>query len=718
MSETIKYDELPYHPLSEQIVDIIKSKTQSNNTDFFRVLVAYYLAKIASTMRTEIATHDRGNIPVNVYAMNLAPSGAGKGYSTHLLEEKIIDPFKKQFLESTFQSVAEVNLRKLAVERASVEMGDEDVEYELICKEFESLGHMLFSFDSGTTPAIKQMRQKLLMAGSGAMSLEIDEIGSNLLSNQDVLNTFLELYDIGKIKEKLIKNTAENKRLRTIEGKTPTNMMLFGTPNKLLDDSKNEEELLSMIDTGYGRRCIFGYSRVAEHNTGLSAEELYESLTNTNIDATMQKISDDIKELSSDVYFNKQLIMDKGTHIELLKYKIDCTTRASKFKDYQEMLKTELEHRYYKALKLAGTYAFIDKSDQLTIDHLHNAIRLVEDSGKQFAQLIARQKPYEKIAHYIAEVGKEITQIDLIENLPFYKGPDAHKKNLLSLATAYGYTNNIIIRRTTTDGIEFFKGETLEETNIEKMILSYSSDTVKDYEPEIVPFHALDELIQTAGYNFCAHHFMDNYRNSTKAIPSFNMIILDVDGETTLTTAQFLLKNYSYKIYTTKSHTESQNRFRIILPISHIIKLPAKEYSAYMTNVFEWLPFNVDTSTKDIARKWATNEKAEVYDNEGEILDGTLFIPQTKKADQIRSEINEHSQLNALENWFVRETRDGNRNHMMLRYGLALKDAKYPIDAIRAKIIDFNNKLPDPLTEKEINESIMITIAKRIGSEE
>ena len=715
--QEIDYTNLPHHPLSEKLVEIIQKKTQSNNTSFFRILVAYYLAKIASTMRTEISTHDRGNIPVNVYALNLAPSGAGKGYSTYLLEEHIINPFKKEFLEGTFQSVSEANLKRLAIERATQEMGDEDVEYELICKEFESLGHMVFSFDSGTTPAVKQMRQKLLMAGSGAMSLEIDEIGSNLLSNQDVLNTFLELYDIGKIKEKLIKNTSENKRLRTIDGKTPTNMMLFGTPNKILDDSKNEEELLSMIDTGYGRRCLFGYSRVAKHNAGLSAEELYDNLTDTSVDAGLDKISREIQELADEDYFNTHLTMSKETSIELLRYKIHCTNQASKYKDYQEMLKTEMEHRYYKALKQAGVYAFIDKSPEILIEHLHNAIRLVEDSGKQFARLIARQKPYEKIAHYIAEVGKEITQVDLIENLPFYKGSDQHKKSLLSLAATYGYTNNIIIKRNNIDGIEFFKGETLEETDMQKMIISYSNDTVKDYDPEIAPFDELDKLFMAPNFNFCVHHFSDEYRNSTKAIPGFNLIVLDVDDGVTLDTAKFLLKNYTYKMYTTKSHNDIHNRFRIVFPISHTIKLAAKEYSAYMENVFNWLPFEVDTSTKDIARKWATNEKAIIHNNEGEVLDATLFIPQTKKADQIRTEINEHSNLDALENWFVRETEEGNRNHMLLRYGLSLKDAKYPIDVIRTKIMEFNNKLDQPLPEKEINESIMITIARRIGTD-
>ncbi len=64
-----------YNSTSEHLVDILCKKTQNPNPLFFRVLVAYYFSKIASTMRCSIKTMDRGNIPVNAYVINLAPSG-------------------------------------------------------------------------------------------------------------------------------------------------------------------------------------------------------------------------------------------------------------------------------------------------------------------------------------------------------------------------------------------------------------------------------------------------------------------------------------------------------------------------------------------------------------------------------------------------------------------------------------------------------------------
>ena len=225
-----------HNPISEKIVDVLCAKTQNDSALFFRVQVAYYFAKVASMMRAQILTHDRGKLPINLYAINLASSGQGKGHSTNIIEEHVINQFRERFLEETFTELSDKNLALLTCKRAlRKKEEDEDAERARVDKkEFDLLGNLAFSFDSGTTAAVKQMRHKLLMANAGSMNMEIDEIGSNLLGNVEVLTTFLELFDVGKVKQKLTKNTAENTRGEEIEGHTPTNMMLFGTPIQII----------------------------------------------------------------------------------------------------------------------------------------------------------------------------------------------------------------------------------------------------------------------------------------------------------------------------------------------------------------------------------------------------------------------------------------------------------------------------------------------------
>jgi hypothetical protein len=236
---------------------------------------------------------------------------------------------------------------------------------------------MAFSFDSGTTAAVKQMRHKLLMAGAGAMNLEIDEIGSNLLGNVDVLNTFLELFDVGKVKQKLTKNTKENVRSEEIEGKTPTNLMLFGTPAKLLDGAKVEDEFKSFLETGYARRCFFGYTQGTGRDKSLSASDIYDKLTNAQSEQLITNLSNKFAALASEVNFGKEIQVSKDVSLELIEYRLFCENEGDKLASHQAIQKAELVHRYFKAIKLAGGLAFVDGHGEITIDNLYHAIALL-----------------------------------------------------------------------------------------------------------------------------------------------------------------------------------------------------------------------------------------------------------------------------------------------------------------------------------------------------
>ncbi|TXH09429.1 MAG: DUF3987 domain-containing protein [Hyphomicrobiaceae bacterium] len=708
------FDEMEYHPTSEKLVQILCSKTQNSNPLFFRVLVGYYFSMVASMMRTTIATHDRGDIPVNLYALNLSTSGSGKGFSTNIMENQVINQFRHRFLEETFPILAEQNLPKLALKRANRKSTDPDEEAIRVQKEFDSIGPLLFSFDSGTSPAIKQMRHKLLMADAGSLNLQIDEIGSNLVGNIEVLNTFLELYDMGLIKQKLVKSTSDNVRSEEIVGRTPTNMLLFGTPAKLLNGSKTEEELYSMLETGYARRCFFGYSRASNKSLDMTPEQVYDQLTNQDSNLYLDQLSDQLEGLADIVNVNKRLMMSKETSLILIEYRLKCEREADLYPEHEEIKKAEISHRYFKALKLAGAYAFIDDSPELTEEHLYQAIKLAEESGEAFNRLLTRDRPYVKLAKYLGSTKREVTQADLTEDLPFYRGPQSQKSEMLTLATAWGYKNNVIIKKSFADGIEFLRGETLKETDLSKMVVSYSTDITTDYRNEYAPFDQLHKLTQTGGLHWVAHHLNGGYRNEENCIPGFNLVVIDVDGGVNISTVKLLLKNYKFLIYTTKRHTDTENRFRIILPINYELQLDAKDYKEFMSNIYEWLPFEVDTATNQRARKWMSHDGTFEY-NDGDVLDALPFIPKTSKNEERKELLNSQQSMDNLERWVINNIGDGNRNNMLLRYAMILLDGGFDFENIRQRVVELNNKIVDKLDEAEIMSTIMITVAKTIS---
>ena len=710
----LQIDQMEYHKTAEDVVGILRDHTQRDDSLFFRLLVGYYFSLAASQMRCTIDSPDRGEIPINMYALNLAPSGYGKTMGTNMMEEQVLSQFRHRFLDETFPILAEDNLPKLALRRANRKSTDPDEEMIRVEKEFERLGTPAFSFDSGTAPAVKQMRHMLLMANAGSMNLIMDEVGANLAANTEVFDTFIELFDKGIIKQKLIKNTSDSIRNEEIIGNTPANLLMFGVPNRLFDGAKTEEALMTMLNQGYARRCFFGYIRNSGRRTNRTAEQMYIDRTSNNNQAVLDALKDRLDNLADIINANKKLTMSKATCITLNEYQLYCEDRAEKFPDHLEVQKREMSERNFKVLKLAGAYAFIDDSPEVTETHLYNAIKLAEDSGKAFTLLLTRDKPWVKLAKYIASVGSDVTQADLSEDLPFYKGGASYKSELMTLATAYCYNNNIIIKRSFSEGIEFLRGETLKETTLSKMVIAYSQDITTDYLNEYVPFERLHQVAQAPGMHWTAHHLNNGYRNEENVIPGFNLAVLDIDHGVNIDTAKLLLEKYKYLLYTTKRHTDDEHRFRIVLPLNYELTLDGKDYKEFMHNIYEWLPFEVDTATNQRARKWLAHSKHYEY-HDGELLDVLPFIPKTSKNEERKVLLNSQHSMDNLERWVINNIGDGNRNNLLLRYALLLIDSGFDFEGIRQRVLALNDKIPDKLEEAEVMSTILITVAKNLA---
>jgi len=710
----LQIDQMEYHKTAEDVVGILRDHTQRDDSLFFRLLVGYYFSLAASQMRCTIDSPDRGEIPINMYVLNLAPSGYGKTMGTNMMEEQVLNQFRHRFLDETFPILAEDNLPKLALKRANRKSTDPDEEMLRVEKEFERLGTPAFSFDSGTAPAVKQMRHMLLMANAGSMNLIMDEVGANLAANTEVFDTFIELFDKGTIKQKLIKNTSDNIRNEEIIGNTPANLLMFGVPNRLFDGAKTEEALMTMLNQGYARRCFFGYIRNSSRKANRTAEQMYIDRTNNNNQALLDALEDRLDNLADIINANKKLTMSKATCITLNEYQLYCEKRADKLPDHLEVQKREMSERNFKVLKLAGAYAFIDDSPEVTETHIYNAIKLAEDSGEAFTLLLTRDKPWVKLAKYIASVGNDVTQADLAEDLPFYKGGASYKSELMTLATAYGYKNNIIIKKSFSEGIEFLRGETLKETNLSKMVIAYSQDMTTDYLNEHVPFDKLHQVAQASGMHWTAHHLNNGYRNEENVIPGFNLVVLDIDHGVNIETAKLLLEKYKYLLYTTKRHTKQEHRFRIVLPLNYELTLDGKDFKEFMHNIYEWLPFEVDTATNQRARKWLAHPKQYEY-NDGELLDVLSFIPKTSKNEERKILLNSQHSMDNLERWVINNIGDGNRNNLLLRYALLLLDSGFDFEGIRQRVLALNDKIPDKLEEAEVMSTILITVAKNIA---
>lgn len=705
--------DVEHHPVIEEIVSVLCNKTQNTDKSFFRAEVAFFLGKMASCMRASIDTKDRGNVPINIYTLALGSSGYGKGYSMNVMETQFCNGFRTEFLNNTMPAIADAHIEKIGTDVALAKNTDINEEVAKLNRAYDRAGEYPFTFDSGTSAAVKQLREKLLLAGSGSINLAIDEIGANLINNTEILNVYLELYDQGIVKQKLVKNTADNIRTRDIEGKTPANMMLFGTPANLMDGSQTEEQFYSFLETGFGRRCLFGYGEKTQkaYNT-MDPAEIFDRLVNPNNDSIVDKWATHFRKLADRNRFQWCLDISDEVSIKLLEYKIKCEELSDGLPDHEAIRKAELNHRYFKALKLAGAYAFVDESMDVTMDHLLQAILLVEESGKAFEKILHREKTYVRLAKYIASVDAEVTHADLNEALPFYKSGQAARNEMMTLAVAWGYKNNILIQQSYVDGIDFFSGESLKETDLNELTVSYSTDWAANYTTEKAPFHQLYKLTQADGLNWCNHGFKYGHRSESNVIKGFNMAVLDVDGSCDLATATSLLENYTFMAYTTKRHTEDENRFRIVIPLKYNLELDSKDYKEFINNLLDWMPFDSDPSTNQRSKKWLSCSTGTYQYNDADLLDPVQFIPKTSKNDVYLKNAATISDLGNLERWFAREIAEGNRNNHILRYALILVDTGLPLVEVGNRVHTFNKRLKSPLDASEIDSTIMRSVAK------
>lgn len=715
----IDLTDVKHHPALTEMVDVLCNKTQNTDRGFFQVEVAYFLSKMAANMRASIITKDRGEIPVNTYAVALATSGFGKGHSVSIVEEEFMKGFKERFINETMPTITEDNLWKIANNRAARDGTDQQEEFDKAQKQFNAAGSFLYTFDEASSPAVKQMRQKLLMANCGAVSLQIDEVGLNLSKSMEGLTLFLELYDQGRVKPKLTKDNKDNSRGEDIDGKTPTNALLFGTPSKLLDGGPTEELFYSLLETGYARRSLFGWGGVSDRAyLTMTPEEIYRSLTAKTNEAVVKKWSNYFHQLADPACFGWKMVVEDDVGIKLIEYKVACERAAEAMKDHEEIRKAEISHRYFKALKLAGAYAFVDGSNEVEMDHLLSAILLVEESGASFHTILNRERTYVKLARYMADSDKEVTHTDLLEDLPFYPKSNASRHDMMNLATAWGYKQHIIIKKSFIDGIEFFKGETLTKTDLSEMILSHSNHWAYEYQAERAPFDQLHLMTQAAGLHWTNHHFKKGdvglgHRSEENVLTGFNLVVIDVDGGVSLDIAHELLKDYKFLTYTTKRHSDQENRFRLILPINYHLELDADEYKEFMNSVMGWLPFATDESANQRSKKWECFDGGQYHYNDGELLDALPFIPKTSRNEQYVQESRKLQSLDNLERWFAQRIASGNRNNQMIKYALALVDSGMDLVAVNQQVHAFNKKLNTPLSEEELDSTVMVTVGKR-----
>jgi len=647
--------------------------------------------------------------------MGLLPSGQGKGVLTGEFEDVILKPLVDVF-HTNWLAKREALIAAEVSRKATANGTPPSEEEKYVRKSIEALGRPYCWFEESTSPAFKQCRSALVRVPYGSLNFIVDEYFAVDGSNAEVMQDMIKTYDVGQLKQKLIKHSSDSPRYIDGVGTVPTNMLLFGTGSQL-ENPNIHSDLCRNLEGGLARRSFFAFTRDAER-TLMTAEERLHNLVSTSDPAAVKVYTDAISKMITPTNMNKAIYMDDTVSLYMLDYQNYCEQRALKVKD--KILKAELTHRYMKVSKTAGLYAAWDGDDEVSIAHLQAAMKMAEDGEEHIARIVHTVPLHARLAEFLAAQDEEMTMAQLVAKLPWFKGTAAAREEMLNLASQYGYSNSIIINQETRNGITFYRGEGIVPTDLKKIRFAMGDHEAYNYKNGVCPWDKVGQVLTQQGVHWVTHWLDHGHRKSEYVQAGFNIIALDVDNEKStsnvpMSVAQELLKDYSYMMYESKSSTPECNRYRIVMPTTHLLKLSEEVFAKFMTNIYDWLPIPFDEVTNQRNRKWLGYNSTPHY-NEGKLLPVLDFIPETEAAIRLQKHTVAMGDLSHIERWMVRSVDKGEpRNNTLLRYALVLLDADLRQEVVESSVLALNKKLSTPLPESEINSTIFVTVAKRIA---
>jgi len=709
-------DQLPRHALLERITDAACANVNSVDRNFMRTFVIGLLNPLPAMMRATIDTeYPDSTVPINGFVGCLGESGIGKGKTLKLIEQTLLRGFYERFTKETVPIALENALWERAQREAGWSGKTDQEEYDRFKTIFRRQGTLRTCSRTITEAAIIQMRNKSILSNSCAVNLQVDEIGQNLsnVSGQyGPLNMFLELYDGGWMKESATKSGKDGEREEEIHGWVPATFLFFGSPSALLDGGKRQQDFMNLLETGYMRRTLFAYAD-KKTVTQTSARARLDAVRSKQSVSDIRKLQAHFDGLSHIDRLNWHVTLDEDVLVTYLQYQIDCELRGSKLTSEHDILRYEIQNRHFKALKLAGVLAFIDESTVCTHDHFACAVRIVEEAGESAVKILYQEEAHVRLAKWLATKKDSVTLADIHEQPYMKQLTQQVRKDKIELATSWGYTNNVIIKRFMAETVEMYSADTLEETDLDNMQLSYSNDIARDYVPmSNVPWDKMNELVTAPDLHWCNHMFENGHRLRDNMIPGFNMIVLDCDGEVALETVHDLFNKARFMTYTTKRHqTDGTDRFRLILPTNFKLHLDANDYKEFMSDVLDWMPFwskeTSDGGPKQPEKKWLTNPDALVHFNEGELFNVLPFIPKTRDNRSHKAAAEPLRDMGNLERYFLRQMSEGNRNNNFAAYAFALVDTGMSLQEIEGRVRGLNAQLMSPLSIDELTFTVI-----------
>ena len=710
------------------------------------------LAHLATTGRvTYIPSqgNSKSQKMVTYYSLSFVPSGEGKDFTRDLVEKELFAKLYKAISGVVTFKAIEYNKAKSAQLLEWFEQGhddnygaynkimyNQDIKNKMMATDIGDLG---LEFGEATPEAIASVRLKINNIDMGSPVLVIPEFAS-ALNSQYIKQAFLaliELWESGNLEAK----TTKYDNIRKINH-VPILFNAYTDPSKIMEDEKKQKLLVDEFAGGLGRRSFVVYPdlsdfvRKEERPVSDIGDEAINSITNPilrNIKSFFNFSGNNIGSYTQEANWKKPM----------LEFSDEAKEMCYHFYNFCKMKSDEIDGKVTngekatvtglpsKAEKLAALYAFIDGRTTIEIKDMQEAIYWCSYTAKYVSKISKIMTPTERLFNMLKARGDwvqayEIESAGIFDNrFKLSAKIDDTVPQLSQVCSAYSY--ELFVGE--VDGGHKLKVSKIDEPNMSKIEFSindydwqsnvdasgrviYNSKTVDNWRYASFPFSRLNEMFcGDDAFIWSATQFIDGHRSDDTAIGAVDLLVFDIDNKEDgnylpIEEAQMRYKDYEYLLYSTKSHSEDNHRYRIIFVPERRVNLSPDDYSRMMKTMREVFIPEADPACNNISRLYTNNPNGECYHNQGKRVKAHYF---ERGESKVTKYVGGKATSGGLVKWFLEEANNSNkgRNNTLARYAFMLADEGFGYDDVAEKVISLNDLLDSPLDSKELNSTIL-----------
>lgn len=605
----------------QQVTDAISFPTVPSQMK--NVVAVALLTNFAAQFRRNILLWDEDTeVPINAISFVIAGSGFGKDSSKEAAR-KCFRP-GIELVQKELAKRVKLDAIKAAT-AAEEECPNEYAVYKDYLKPIPPID-ITPSTGPGLIKHVNDIADLPLSSGflySGEFSTELATSG-DMIDNIKILS---ELYDLG------VKNATYTKgvehRAKEIDGQ-PVSALFIGSPDPIFYDESTKKKFTVEFMSKLARRSWFCYAPKAlpepdfmSEDDPLAALEAYEEHIENQSRKAIAAMSEEVLDVAK-------------YHLDLLGQPIEVTDDVFKlfkiYKRYNNDLADTYpnqrstyvlirRHLQWKALKLAGAFAIMDKSDSISKENYIDAIRFCESLDDDMNRFEAdlNKSYHERFSDYIRTLlgsdNKAVVNTHDIKKHGFLSNPSKSKlQELVTLCAGYDpdgiYTviNEASaiqyepIIKTDVIGVSYKPIDntavhaavaTGDKEEISRAKQAVAATTAYGFSVEETTFADLSVLLQ-GDFAYSPFKLNEGKRGREYIISSTKWLVFDIDeSPLTYEETHFMLSDINHHI-APSSDPNNQYKFRLLIELDSAVDLSPIAWKTFCSSIATDLAIKID----------------------------------------------------------------------------------------------------------------------------